>query len=239
MTAQQVASNLARIRERIAGACARAGRTPGDVLLVAVSKQVPLDRIVAAWCAGQRDFGENRIQAGLQRQAQLADLRQPVGRSAEQPRWHFIGHLQSNKAGKAVGAFVLLHAVDGWALATRLQARAEPAGCRQPLLVEVNVSREPQKQGVAPERAVALAAKILECPHLQLQGLMTMARFGAPEAELRRTFAGLRRLSESISRETGVPMPHLSMGMSDDYEAAIAEGATIVRIGTAIFGPRP
>lgn len=235
---RDVAGRLRAVRERVAEACLRAGRDPAGVRLVAVSKQIPLPLVAAACAAGQRDLGENRIQDALPRQAQLARLLAAAHPPSDPPRWHFIGNLQRNKAGKAAGAFVLLHAVDSDRLAAALQERCAAAGVRQPVLVEVNLSGEARKHGAAPAGALALLETVAAAGSLDLRGLMTMARWGAPEPELRRTFAGLRRLQQEGRARTGLELPELSMGMSDDFEAAIAEGSTIVRIGTAIFGPR-
>ncbi len=237
--ARDIEARLALVRERIERARDRAGRREA-VTLVAVSKTAPLAAVVAACRAGQRDFGENRMQDALPRAGALPGLLAAAGLPAEPPpRWHFIGHLQSNKARRAVGPFVLLHAVDGLALAGRLDEAAGAAGGAQAVLLEVNVAREPQKAGVAPEAAVDCAVRLAEtCPRLELRGLMTMARFGAGEAELRATFGALRDLAAAARRAARLPLPELSMGMSDDYEIAVEEGATLVRVGTAIFGPR-
>ncbi len=235
---EAVADRLADVRERIAAACERAGRPAGSVRLLAVSKRIDLPLVVAACRAGQRDLGENRIQDALPRQDELRRALAAAGLDPDLPRWHFVGHLQRNKAGKAAGAFVLLHAVDSERLAHALQERCARLGVRQPVLVEANLGGEAQKHGVGPEAAGALLETVAGLPALDLRGLMTMGRWGAPEAELRRTFAALRDLRDEGRRRTGLPLPELSMGMSDDFEAAILEGATIVRIGTAIFGPR-
>lgn len=238
MDAAAVAANLAAVRERMAAACARAGRAPGEVALVAVTKRVGLDLVAAAVAAGQRDLGENRIQDALPRQDELAALLRGRGAGTDAVRWHFIGHLQSNKAARAVGAFALLHGVDSLKLAGRLANLAAAAGVVQPVLLEVNISGEAQKQGLPPQAAVAAAAAAAALPGLELRGLMGMARWGAPEPELRGGFARLRGLAEQARAATGLPLPELSMGMSDDFEAAILEGSTLVRVGTAIFGPR-
>jgi pyridoxal phosphate enzyme (YggS family) len=235
---EDVADRLRRVREDITRACDRAGRTPDSVQLVAVCKRIPLPLVVAACRAGQWDLGENRIQEAVSRRTELPPLLAGAGLDPGAVRWHFIGHLQRNKAGKAVGAFHLLHAVDSLRLAERLAKLAAEAGQTQRVLIEVNQSREPQKHGILPEAAVDLVSQVAALGPLEPEGLMTMARFGAAEAELRETFAGLRRLCEDARGACGLPLPHLSMGMTDDYAAAIAEGATIVRIGTAIFGPR-
>ena len=233
-----VADNLARINERIATACARAGRPADGVRLIAVTKRIPLANLVEARRAGQLVFGENRIQDALPRQDELASALQGTGVETPPVDWHFIGHLQSNKARKAVGRFALLHAVDSARLAERLSGIAGETGARQPILLEVNVGAEPQKQGLTPDETPAAAERIARLPGLDLRGFMCMARFGAPETELRGTFAALRSLSEVARAATGLPLPELSMGMSDDFEYAIAEGATLVRVGTAVFGPR-
>jgi pyridoxal phosphate enzyme (YggS family) len=238
MPAFDTADGLSRVRERIATACHRCGRDTDDVQLVAVCKRIPLARVVAACRAGQWDLGENRLQEALPRQQELSELLRRAELPADRVQWHFIGHLQTNKAKKAVGRFALLQAVDSMRQVDLLQSRAAELGIRQPLLIEVNLSGEAQKYGCRPEGTVELLEHIAACPDLEPQGLMTMASFGAAAEALRRTFAGLRRLAEQAARDTGLALPHLSMGMSDDFEIAIAEGATIVRIGTAIFGPR-
>jgi len=238
-SAHDIEARLAVVRERIERARDRAGRRD-PVTLVAVSKTAPLTAVVAACRAGHRDFGENRVQDALPRVGALPALLAAAGLPPEAtPRWHFIGHLQANKARRAIGSFALLHAVDDLTLAGRLDQAAAAAGHRQAVLLEVNVAREPQKAGVAPEAAGESAARLAEsCPHLELQGLMTMARCGAGEAELRATFGALRGLAEAARSATRLPLPALSMGMSDDYGIAVEEGATLVRVGTAIFGPR-
>ncbi|MFH1844348.1 MAG: YggS family pyridoxal phosphate-dependent enzyme [bacterium] len=233
-----IAGFLARVEERIADTCVSCGRARDEVTLVAVSKRIPLPLVVAACAAGQRDFGENRIQDAIPRQTEIEPLLAAAGLPADVVRWHFIGHLQRNKASKAVGAFSLLHAVDSLRLVTSLAALAAERQQPQPWLLEVNLTRESQKHGIASESALELLAAAAEQPLLEPAGLMTMARYGADEAELRKTFAALRRLSETLRTATGLSLPHLSMGMSNDFPQAIAEGATLIRIGTAIFGPR-
>jgi PLP dependent protein len=230
-----VADRLAAVHDRLAAACARAGRPADAVRLLAVSKQVPLDLVAAVVLAGQHDFGENRLQEALPRQRELADLVRAAGADPTPVRWHFIGHLQSNKAGKAAGAFHLLHGVDSLDLARRLDRQAASLGRRQAVLLEVNLTGEAQKHGLAPGEVPALAVELVALTSLDLQGLMAMARFGAPDAEQHRTFAALRELRDRAAAAAGRPLPELSMGMSDDFEAAVAEGSTCVRIGTAIF----
>lgn len=233
-----VSANLDAVRGRIAAACARAGRPADGVRLVAVSKRIADELVVAACAAGQWDLGENRIQDALPRQEEIAALLRARGLDPASLRWHFIGHLQSNKARRAQGRFVLLHGVDSLQLAARLSRLAAEAGGRERMLLEVNISGEAQKHGLAPADVPAAVAAVAGLPGAALEGLMGMARFGAPEAELRASFATLRRLAEAARADSGLPLPELSMGMSDDFEAAVAEGATIVRVGGAIFGPR-
>ena len=233
-----VAANLDRIRERLAAACGRAGRDAADVALVAVTKRIPLTRVADACRAGQFVLGENRIQDALPRQVELRSLLTAEGADPEAPRWHFIGALQKNKARKAVGAFELIHGVDSLDLALRLDRIAAEQGLNQPILLQVNVTGEESKHGLTPEEARAAAAELAGADGVEFQGLMTMARAGAADAELHRTFAGLRGLAEALRAESGLALPHLSMGMSGDFEIAAAEGATLVRIGSAIFGPR-
>lgn len=238
MTGVRVSENLEQVRERIAGACAAAGRDPDAVRLVAVCKRIPLPLVVDACRAGHWLFGENRIPDALDRQPEVAAALEAAGLGSARPEWHFIGHLQRNKAGRAVGRFALQHGVDSFKLAERLSRLADEQGGREQILLEVNISKEPQKHGFAPDEVADTAARIGELPGLELLGLMGMARFGADERELRGAFASLRSLVEKARRATGLPLPELSMGMSGDFEEAIAEGATIIRVGGAIFGPR-
>lgn len=234
MSPSHVTANLTDLHERMAEACARAGRPPGSVRLIAVSKRIDLDLVADAVRSGQLDLGENRLPDALDRQDQLAALLDgptPV-------RWHFIGHLQRNKASKAAGRFHLIHGVHSTDLAVRLDRRAAELNLVQPVLLQVNVTAEPQKDGLAAAELTAAAVQVAGLPHLELRGLMCMARYGDPEPELRRTFARLRDLRDQAASAVGLPLPELSMGMSDDFEAAIAEGATLVRVGTAVFGHR-
>ncbi len=233
-----VAENLARLEDRVATACARAERSAAGVALVAVTKRIPLPLVVEACRAGQVCFGENRIQDALPRQQRLSDLLREGDAGSSRVAWHFIGNLQGNKVRKAVGRFELLHAVDSQRLAARISATAVEGSLTQPVLLEVNVSEEPQKHGLSRQDALGAAVAASDLPGLDLQGFMCMARFGAPESELRRTFAALRGLADEAREATGLLLPELSMGMSDDFEAAITEGSTMIRVGTAIFGPR-
>jgi pyridoxal phosphate enzyme (YggS family) len=238
VTAGTVAENIERVRERIDAACHAAGRSSGEVTLVAVSKRIDLDLVVEACAAGLWDLGENRVDEALGRQDALPPLLESSGLDPANLRWHFIGHLQGNKAGRAGGRFRLLHGVHSLKLANRLSRLATEAGRIEDVLLEVNISREPQKTGVSLGDAPALIADVAALPGLGLRGLMGMARFGADESELRSTFAPLRLVAEKGRAATGLPLSELSMGMSGDFEAAILEGATLVRVGGAIFGPR-
>ncbi|MBU1072338.1 YggS family pyridoxal phosphate-dependent enzyme [bacterium] len=233
-----VAENMAHLADGVATACARAGRSAAGVAVVAVTKRIPLPLVVDACRAGQVCLGENRIQDALPRQGELAELLRGAGVGDLRFAWHFIGNLQGNKVRKAVGRFELLHAVDSLRLAERISDVAAEGSLTQPVLLEVNVGAEPQKHGLNRREALDAAVAASGLPGLALRGFMCMARFGAPESELRRTFAALRGLADEAREASGLPLPELSMGMSDDFEAAIAEGSTMIRVGTAIFGPR-
>lgn len=235
MTKAELGARLENVRLRLKEALAANGRRPEDALLVAVSKFQPAAAISAAAAFGQADFGENYLQEALAKRAELADDPAAAG-----IRWHMIGHLQSRKAAQAAGAFALIHTLDSVKLADALERRLAQTGALQPVLMEINIGEEPQKAGVSARDAEALGEHVLAaCPHLELQGLMCLPPvFDAGDAA-RPYFARLRRLGEDLRSRLGIGMPELSMGMSGDFEAAVAEGATIVRIGTDIFGPRP
>ena len=213
-----VAANLAHVRERIAAACARAGRDPASVRLVAVSKTKPLELLRAAQAAGQDVFGENYAQELKEKADALAGA-----------EWHFVGALQTNKAKVVVGRAALIHTCDRLALAQELSKRAKAAGLVQRVLIEVNVGREPQKAGVLPEDVAALLEHVRGLPALSCVGLMCIP---PAEGDPRQHFRALKRLGLSLG------LPELSMGMTADFEVAIEEGATLVRVGTAIFGER-
>ncbi len=224
-----VAENLARVREEIAQAARQAGRDPAEVKLVAVSKVHPAEAVRQALAAGQRLFGENYVQEA---QAKIPQV-------GPGPRWHFIGHLQSNKAKIAAGLFDVIQTVDRVKLARALSRQAQAQGRELEVLLQVNLGGEPQKSGCQAEEAAALAQEVASLPGLTLRGLMTMPPFFDDPDQARPIFAGLRELAEKLSRDLPPgSMSELSMGMSGDFKAAIAEGATLVRIGTAIFGPR-
>ena len=220
-----VAADLAAVRERIAAAAAACGRDPAGVRLVAVSKRQPLARLREALAAGHKLFGENYLQEARDKVAALPEA-----------EFHFIGHLQSNKAKEATGMFSLIHTVDRTKLARRISARALELGIVQKVLVQVNVGRDPNKSGVMPEGLGELLDETAALQGIRVCGLMTMPPLAGVE-EARRCFAGLRELAERYAAYLP-PSFELSMGMSNDFEAAIAEGATLVRVGTAVFGPR-
>jgi hypothetical protein len=223
-----LADNLQRVRLRIAEAARRHGRDPAAIRLLAVSKTQPAAHVREAFAAGQSEFGENYVQEALEKMAALADL--PL-------TWHFIGPIQSNKTRAIAEHFAWVHSIDRIRIAERL-SRQRPAGIA-PLdaCIEVNISQEPGKRGVAPEAVLPLARAVADMPGLRLRGLMAIP---APVTDFdaqRAAFGQMRRLFESL-RAAGLALDTLSMGMSADLEAAIAEGATLVRVGTAIFGER-
>lgn len=222
-----IAAGLQGVRKRVVAAAVRAGRDPGSVRLLAVSKSKPAAAIRAAYAAGQRDFGENYVQELVQKRAELADL--------TELRWHFIGGLQRNKARHVVGV-ELVHSVDRAELAVELAKRVEAEGQRLSVLVEVNVAGEAQKSGCAPEALPAVLEVIAGSNALRAEGLMTVPPAVDDADEARRFFAELRALRDRHASALG--RGELSMGMSHDFEVAIAEGATLVRVGTAIFGAR-
>ena len=217
---------LAHVRAEIARRQAAAGRAD-PVTIVAVTKGFGPDAVAAAIAAGLMDLGENRVQEALRKM-------EPAGARAQ---WHLIGHLQRNKARLAAGRFALVHSLDSGDLAAELDRRAAAAGIRQRVLLQVNVAGEAQKSGCAPAEAPALAGAVAALPHLALEGLMTIAPFTDDEGVQRRTFRGLRALRDALQEE-GLWLPTLSMGMSADYAVAVEEGATVIRLGTVLFGPR-
>jgi pyridoxal phosphate enzyme (YggS family) len=229
-----IAENLADVRRRIAAAAERSGRRASDVTLVAVSKTFSAAHVREAWTAGQRDFGENKVQEALQKIAETADM---------QIRWHLIGHLQSNKVRKAAGAFACIHSVDSVDLLERLDAATNtlPAGgTRTEVLVQVDFAGEATKFGAPPDEARRCVEAALRARALSLAGLMLLPPWNADQEQTRPWFVRLREFRAALMSD-GVParaLRHLSMGMSHDFEAAIEEGSTLVRVGTAIFGQR-
>ena len=223
-----IASNLEKIHERIANAASRACRNVDEIELVAVSKTHPPDTIMQAIKAGQSVFGENRIQDALPK----------IDALPTQLSWHFIGHLQSNKVRKALGKFTLFHGVDNVDLARHIDRISGELGIQTSILLEVNVSGELSKFGFTPETVMAAMTELQSLPRLRIDGLMTMAPYSDDPEKARTHFAALRTLRDTLVTRTGMSLPHLSMGMSGDFEQGISEGATIIRVGSAIFGER-
>ncbi len=228
MDVQNIAQNLAVIHDRIARAAHSAGRSPDEITLVAVSKRANAERVQEAFEAGVRDFGENYVQEALPKITSAA--------LPKEVRWHFIGHLQSNKAREVAGVFSLIQSVDSLSLAQEIGRRAFLVGRSVDVLLEVKLDTSAAKFGIQPEQALETASVVLTIPGVRLCGLMGMAPFGTDPEAARPTFRTLRTLFNQLppdARQT------LSMGMSSDFEVAIQEGATMVRIGTALFGQRP
>jgi hypothetical protein len=228
-----LASNIATVHAQIAEAAQRAGRRPEDIIMVAVSKTKPLELVKMAYELGITHFGENRVQEALSKIAAW---------NPSDIHWHMIGHLQTNKARKVVGQFDYIHSIDSLHLAETLNHHAASLnlpGQRQPILLQVNISGETSKEGIEPDMVISLTRQIATLEHLEIQGLMTVAPLVDDLEKTRPVFRSLRELRDRLQSE--VPecsWQHLSMGMTDDYQVAIEEGATIVRIGRAIFGER-
>ncbi len=232
---RMLAERLASVRARIEAACRRSGRSPEEVTLIGVTKTFPFEVIEAAFEAGLRDFGENKVQELVAKAGRMP------GRHEGGPvRWHMIGHLQRNKAKQVVAHADLFHALDGLRLAEALDHRAEAAGRVLPCLVQVNVSGEATKFGLAPDAVPSFLDETARFEHLRIEGLMTLAAPADNPEDVRPQFRLLRRLKESYAGRShpSVRLTSLSMGMSGDFEVAIEEGATHVRVGSAIFGPR-
>jgi len=226
-----IAANLQAVRERIAAACAAAGRPVVDVALLAVSKTWPAAAVREAAAAGQYAFGESYVQEAVAKIAVLGDL------AARGVEWHFIGPLQSNKTRPVAENFAWVHSIERFKVAERLAAQRPPGMPPLNVCLQVNVSGEASKSGCAPEAAPELARAVVQLPNLRLRGLMAIPEPTADPTLARRRFASLRELRDRLVAE-GLPLDTLSMGMSHDLEAAIMEGATMVRVGTAIFGER-
>ncbi len=223
--------NVAKVQERISAACRRAGRRPEDVKLIAISKTVSAERIRQAYEAGLRDFGENRVQEAAAKRPALSDLT---------VTWHLVGHLQSNKAKPARELFHWIHSIDSLRLAERLDKVAACRGERLPVLAEVNLGGEETKAGVTATDVVPLIEAVSRLETLEVRGLMVIPPFSEDPESARPYFRRLRELADQIAVRNlpNVALSELSMGMSHDFEVAIEEGTTMVRIGTAIFGPR-
>ena len=224
-SAADITANLRRVRERIDAACQRAGRSPDEVTVVGISKGFPVGAVVAAYEAGLADMGENRVQEAAAKVAAAAA-------QGARPRWHLVGHLQRNKVKTALGLFDIIHSVDSLRLAEVI-SREAGAGAPVPVLLEVNVAGEESKFGLAPDEVAVVLARARALPNVAVLGLMTVAPLAADAEEVRPVFRRLRELGKSLG------LRHLSMGMSVDFVVAVEEGATLVRIGRAIFGPRP
>lgn len=212
----------------MAGAARRAGRNPEDVVLIAASKGVGVDRLKEGLSAGVRVFGESKVQDALPKLQSLGD----------KAEWHFIGHLQSNKVKYVVGAFTLIHSVDSIELSEEINRRAEKMGIIQDVLLEVNVSGERRKFGVMPDNVITITKAFSKLRHVSLRGFMTVPPYSDNPEEARPYFRMLREIRDNVRHTGSVNCGELSMGMSNDFEVAIEEGATMVRIGTALFGTR-
>jgi pyridoxal phosphate enzyme (YggS family) len=234
--ADGAAARLAAVRARIAGAAARAGRRADEIALVGVAKRKSAEAVAALAGVGLRHVGENFVQEARAKIPRVAELR---GSEAPPLAWHFVGRLQTNKAKLAAELFAQVESVDRAELATALDRHAGLLGRPLDVLLQVNVSGEPQKGGAEPDALPALIGVVRACPHLRLRGLMTVPAASADPEDARPAFARLRALRDALCRGAGgLTLPELSMGMSADLEVAIEEGATIVRVGTALFGPR-
>ena len=223
-----LAENLETVRSRMAAACARAGRSVAEVTLMAVTKGQSPDRVTQAAELGLNLFGENKVQ----------EAKLKIGQCSHQLRWQMIGHLQSNKCRDAAHFFEMIQSVDSLELARDLDKAAEKAAKRMPVLLEVNMAGEAKKFGYKPEILLEELPALNSLSRLEIHGLMAIAPWTAEPERVRPVFRALRELKRQCEEILGAPMAHLSMGMSGDFEAAIEEGSTLVRIGTALFGPR-
>lgn len=225
-----IKENYERVKDRVAAAAARAGRDPGEITIIGVTKTHGAGTVVEAIEAGMTDVGENRVQEFL---SKVDD----VGRDV---RWHLIGHLQTNKVGKAIGRFAMIHSVDSLRLAEKLDQAGKKEGLTTEILIEVNTSGEESKFGLEKEKVIDLAGEISRLGNIKVRGLMTVGPWVDDIAVLSSAFKSLRLLREDVVAASieGISMEHLSMGMTDDFETAIAEGSTMVRLGRVIFGAR-
>ncbi|MCR5810761.1 MAG: YggS family pyridoxal phosphate-dependent enzyme [Lachnospiraceae bacterium] len=225
-----IGQNIESIEERICSACQRAGRSRSEVTLICVTKTKPEEMLLEAYEAGQRDFGENKVQEICRKKPALP----------QDIRWHMIGHLQRNKVKQLIGQTVMIHSVDSLKLAQTISSEAVKAGLVMPVLIEVNMAAEESKFGVAPQDAEKLITKASRLEGIQIRGLMTIAPYTEDPNSNRPYFAALRQLAVDIGQKCidNVSMSVLSMGMTGDFEVAIEEGATLIRVGTGIFGER-
>jgi pyridoxal phosphate enzyme (YggS family) len=224
-----LAENLESIQRRISAACARAGRAPDTVTLIAVTKGQPPEVVAEAAKLGLGHFGENKVQ----------EAKAKIPLCPGRLRWHLVGHLQSNKCRDAVGLFEMIQSVDSLPLAEEINKRAEQAAKTIPILLEVNAAGEASKFGYSPARLLAEFSQINALPRLEIHGLMTVPPWAPSPEKVRPLFRQLRQLKDQCEQLLRAPLPCLSMGMTGDFEVAIEEGATMVRIGTALFGQRP
>lgn len=227
---KELAGRMALVRKEVAEAARGCGRNPADVTVVAVSKIHPAESIRALNASGQADFGENYVQEAQAKQEALADLNL---------RWHFIGGLQSNKAKFVAGKYHLVHSVDSPKLARMLHKKAAELNVVQDILVQVNIAEEQQKSGIFKDNLFEMTEEVAGLENVRIVGLMTMPPFFDDPERARPVFAKLRELRDELRPRLGLELPHLSMGMTGDFVPAVQEGATLVRIGTKIFGPRP
>ena len=229
----EIKSNLIKVRERIAQAAKRSGRTPEAIQLVAVSKTVPTEKIIAAVDAGITDIGENRVQEAVQKHQAVNSLFKTI-------KWHLVGHLQRNKVRQALEIFDMIHSVDSFRLMDAIEKRAAQMDKVVDVLVEVNTSGEATKYGIKPEEIVHFMERTSQYEHLRIRGLMTIGLFSDDPEATRLCFQQLRTLRDKVANLNlpRIEMKYLSMGMTNDFEVAIEEGSNIVRIGTAIFGAR-
>ena len=225
-----IAENLKQVHQNIVKACEMAGRDPKEVTLIAVSKTKPVEMLREAYDEGERIFGENKVQEIMDKYGHLPDDIQ----------WHMIGHLQRNKVKYIVDKVSMIHSVDSVRLAQTIEQEAARKNVCVPILIEVNVAEEESKFGLKTEEVLSLLEKICDYPHIQVQGLMTIAPFVEDPEENREIFRKLKKLSVDIDKKNinNITMSVLSMGMTGDYEVAVQEGATMVRVGTGIFGAR-
>ncbi len=225
-----ILSNLKEVEENIQKACAKSGRSRQEITLIAVSKTKPIDMLKEAYEANIRVFGENKVQ-------ELCDKYELIENDV---RWHMIGHLQTNKVKYLIGKTTLIHSVDSYKLACEIEKQAAKKECVMDILIEVNVANEETKFGVSTEEVIDLVKEIAKLPHLRIQGLMTVAPYVVDSEENRAFFRNIKQLSVDINSQNidNVSMNELSMGMTGDYMVAIEEGATIIRVGTGIFGER-
>ncbi len=232
---ESIADRLAHVRQTVAEAALRSGRRPEDVLIIGVTKTVPLVLIEEAWAAGLQHFGENRVQ-----EAEEKITAWRAAHPERQATWHLIGHLQTNKARAAVSLFDMIQSIDSLRVAEAVSRRAVQAGRTVPVLLEVNVGGESTKYGFHPDAVIEAAGQVARLPGLRIVGLMTVAPLVADPEAVRPVFRRLRELRDRLQiHYPSIPWQHLSMGMTNDYVVAIEEGATMVRLGRAIFGERP